>query len=327
LERCDNWNFAAQTCSGSWVNVTDATINRSANFFRVRVNSFSAFGIKQFLAPPPIPGAGGAGGGKSPSKEVSILELTPVSISVTPGSSFVLSGVAKNIGNIPIRDIHITLSNLPADWQLVESADISSLEVDERVEFYLKVQTSSCTLEGDYLATFVASIGDRVIGAANTTITVRGESDTKVAISLDTTKFKRILKDNIQLTGTIQNVGSCPVDGTILFDVYDSRNNHVARLAEKQISIQPGSAVDITELDIVWKVPTDIVAGEYSIVGTYQTPHFQEIASSSVVIDITPPPTTYIVIGTPVFQYFLIAVVIVLIVFLILFWPRIKKLS
>jgi parallel beta-helix repeat protein len=44
---CDDWNFSARLCNTTWSNHTNATHNKSADYFEIGVTSFSAFSLRQ----------------------------------------------------------------------------------------------------------------------------------------------------------------------------------------------------------------------------------------------------------------------------------------
>ena len=57
LHKCDNYDFAERSCSGSWTDVTSsATQDTGSDFFEYLTTTFSGFSIKQYVAP-----AGGGG--------------------------------------------------------------------------------------------------------------------------------------------------------------------------------------------------------------------------------------------------------------------------
>ena len=57
LYKCDPWNFAMQTCTGSWYEVS-ATQNKAGHYFSYVTTSFSGFGVVEN-----IPSLGGGSGG------------------------------------------------------------------------------------------------------------------------------------------------------------------------------------------------------------------------------------------------------------------------
>ena len=72
LFKCDNYNFTAMNCTGTWNDVTaSATQNKTQKFFEIPVSSFSGFSIKEISTTPPNPpctGCGGGGGGGEEKK-------------------------------------------------------------------------------------------------------------------------------------------------------------------------------------------------------------------------------------------------------------------
>jgi hypothetical protein len=56
--KCDNWNFTARQCLSSWTQIA-AVQDKAADTFNFTAASFSAFSIKQEIAPPAPPAGGG----------------------------------------------------------------------------------------------------------------------------------------------------------------------------------------------------------------------------------------------------------------------------
>ena len=60
--KCNDWNFTAQECIGTWTEITDAAQDKTDNTFTFTVTSFSGFSVKQETVPSAPPSKGGGGG-------------------------------------------------------------------------------------------------------------------------------------------------------------------------------------------------------------------------------------------------------------------------
>jgi len=66
LYKCEDFNFTAMTCTGTWNDVTtSSTQNKPQYYFEILVTGFSGFSIKELTTPAPCVGCGSGGGGES----------------------------------------------------------------------------------------------------------------------------------------------------------------------------------------------------------------------------------------------------------------------
>jgi hypothetical protein len=307
------------------VNCTDIYGNEGSSTTQTLLVS-----VKPAAPPPPGDGVGGAPTPKVPPVEEELeyaLEIDTTPVSVNPGSGFILTGTAKNIGTGLLDNVFITLIDIPTTWQLIDSELIELLAVGESSPLYLQAQTSACAVPGDYSIYVEASRNGVILGRDVVTISITGDSETKIGLTLGAINYRRAFRENVEVTGTIRNVGSCPVDGVLSFDVYHySEPVHVGTIAEIPLPLEPGDIVDISELDVVWEVSSEVEPGNYSIVGVYLTSYGrQEIAKDSVGVLISAPPTTYLMISKPVFIYFVILLALIILLFLLATRRRRKK--
>jgi len=64
LEKCDNWDFIARTCLGTWNDITSQSVqDLIGHTFTTTVTSFSGFGIREVTPTTPVTPTGGVGGG------------------------------------------------------------------------------------------------------------------------------------------------------------------------------------------------------------------------------------------------------------------------